>query len=158
MNSRALASIALGAAVLLGATGCSMISPQATTLHYSAAEGMNVPDSSGPVDIRNVFFVTDDDGETANLIAAFVNETMETQRATVQLVGEGNPVAVDLDAKSVVSFGVDGDDMLFENIGAPAGSTVNVAFQSGDGQVVEVEVPVLDGALLYLQDSVPAGE
>ena len=57
MKSRALASIALGAAVILGTAGCSMISPQATTIHYAAAEGVNVPASAGPITARNVFFV-----------------------------------------------------------------------------------------------------
>ncbi len=41
MNSRRLASVALAAAVVFATAGCSMISPQATTIDYSPAEGVN---------------------------------------------------------------------------------------------------------------------
>ncbi len=42
MNTRRLASVALAAVVVLSTAGCSMISPQATTISYSAAEGVNL--------------------------------------------------------------------------------------------------------------------
>lgn len=159
MNSRALASIALGAVVLLGTTGCSMISPQATTISYAAAEGENVPDASGPVQIRNVFFVTDETGTTANLIGAFVNETAEAQTAIVQLLPGGEPMAVAVPAGQVVSLGVDGDNLRIDDFPAPAGSTVLVSFQSGStGAATTVEIPVLDGALHYLESSAPEAE
>ena len=50
--------------VVLGTTGCSMISPQATTIPYSAADGVNVP-ASGPLKVRNALFVANEDGTTA---------------------------------------------------------------------------------------------
>jgi len=56
-----------------------------------------------------------------------------------------------------VSLGFDGaKPLLFEGIDTPAGSDVAVTFQSGDGEGVEQAVPVLDGALDYLADFVPA--
>jgi ABC-type uncharacterized transport system auxiliary subunit len=42
VNTRRLASVALAAAVVLSTAGCSMISPQATTISYSAADGVNI--------------------------------------------------------------------------------------------------------------------
>ncbi len=42
MNTRRLASVALAAVVVLSTAGCSMISPQATTITYSPAEGVNI--------------------------------------------------------------------------------------------------------------------
>ena len=41
-TSRLMASVALGAAVLLGTAGCAMLATQATTLPYSPADGVNV--------------------------------------------------------------------------------------------------------------------
>ena len=155
MKSRALASIALGAALVLGTTGCSMISPQATTIHYAAAEGVNVPDSSGPVQIRNVFFVVDEDGTTANLVGAFVNETPEAQTATFQ-IGDGSDIyPVQLKPETTVSFGnKGGEQMRIDGFTGKLGGTVPVVFQSG-GETAEVQVPVLDGTLDYLEDAVP---
>ena len=43
MNSRSLASLALGGLLLLGTTGCAAITHQATTIQYSPADGVNVP-------------------------------------------------------------------------------------------------------------------
>ena len=42
MKSRLIASLALGALVVFGTTGCAMLSTQATTLEYSPADGVNV--------------------------------------------------------------------------------------------------------------------
>ncbi len=39
MKTRLIASIALGAAVVLGTTGCNILAPQATTIDYSASDG-----------------------------------------------------------------------------------------------------------------------
>ncbi len=152
MNSRALASIALGAAVLLGTTGCSMISPQATKIEYAAAEGINVPSASGPVDIRNLYFVVGED-DSASLIGAFVNPTGEDQRALLS-IADGENLVVEVPAGDVVSYGVE-EHKTVESFTAKPGSMVEVAFTSGEGQTTTVGVPVLDGTLEYLQDSVP---
>lgn len=152
MNSRALASIALGAAVLLGATGCSMISPQATTIAYPAAEGVNVPDSTGPVQVRNVFFLVGD-GDTANLVGAFVNASNEDQVATLS-IEDGPDVTIEVPAGETVSYGVD-DHKSVEDFTGELGGNVTVAFTSGNGQTESVEVPVLDGAMDYLKDAAP---
>ncbi|WP_040166233.1 hypothetical protein [Microbacterium gorillae] len=153
MKSRALASIALGAAIMLGATGCSMISPQATTLHYSAAEGINVPDSSGPVQIRNAFFVVGED-DTANLVAAFINPTDKDATVTVAIEDHATPLTVKVPAGQTVSYGVD-QELTVEGFTVPIGSTATVAFTSGDGESATEEVPVLDGSLDYLKGAVP---
>ena len=71
-KSRLIASIAIGAAVVLGTTGCSMISTQATTISYSAAEGVHIH-GEGPLAVRNAFIVATADGSEGNFVAAIVN-------------------------------------------------------------------------------------
>ncbi|MCD2499306.1 MULTISPECIES: DNA modification methylase [Microbacterium] len=153
MNTRALASIALGAAIILGTTGCSMISPQATTIPYSAAEGVNVPNASGPVLVRNAFFITGEDA--VNLVAVFVNDTAEDQTATVAVDGVAAPLKVSVPAGERVSYGIDGEHLEVPGLNTVAGDTVKVTFTSGDGTSEAVEVPVLDGTLEYLEEAVP---
>ena len=152
MKSRLIASLALGAAVVLGATGCNMIAPQATTIDYSPSDGVNVPDS-GPILVRNAMIITDDEGVSGNFLAALVNDTDEDLEL---IVGLGDEVQIiPVDARDVVSLGVDTAPMLFQDLDTPAGATIEVAFQSGEGSGVAIEVPILDGELPYYADFVP---
>ena len=155
MNTRRLAPAALAVAVVLGTTGCSMISPQATTIDYSPAEGVNLMGTE-PLKVRNALLVANESGTEANFLAAIVNDT---DSAETLLVGiEGDTQRVRVDAHSTVSLGFDGaDPLLFEKIDAVPGTDVEMTFQSGTGEVVSSRIPALDGTLDYLADFVPAG-
>lgn len=153
MKLRIVASIAVAAALTLGATGCSMISPQATTIDYSASDGVNIP-RSGPIDIRNAMIVADEDGTAGNFLAAIVNDTDEAQTLVFGIGDETTTLRVP--ARERISLGVDGDEpILFEGIDTKPGATVSMSFQSGDGEGVRTEVPVLDGTLPYYTEFVP---
>lgn len=154
MNTRRLAPVALAAAVLLGATGCSMISPQATTIPYSPADGVNVPDS-GPLLVRNALLVSNESGASANFLAAIVNNTDQTETLLIGIDGVNKSVRVP--ARSTVSLGFDGaEPLLFTGLDTHPGATIDITFQSGDGEGVLQATPVLDGELSYLADFVPA--
>ena len=154
MNTRRLAPAALAVALLVGMTGCSMVSPQATTIGYSAADGVNIPDS-GPLKVRNALFVADESGKNANFLAAIVNDTDTDETLLVGI--EGTTQRVPVAAHSTVSLGFDGaDPLLFTGLSAKPGTDVRTTFQSGTGEAVEDRVPVLDGTLSYLKDFVPA--
>ncbi|MBN9213568.1 MAG: DNA modification methylase [Microbacterium sp. SCN 70-200] len=153
MKTRRLAPVALAAALLLGMTGCSMISPQATTLSYSPADGVNIP-ASGPLEVRNALLVADESGSAANFLAAIVNDTDAT--ATLMVGIDGVNKSVRVPAKTTVSLGFDGaDPLLFEGLDTVPGTDRDMTFQSGDGEGVLQAVPVLDGTLDYLADFVP---
>ena len=160
MKSRLIASIAVGAAVVLGTTGCNILAPQATTIDYSASDGVNVPAASGPLDVRNALIVADKDGELGNFVAAVVNSTTQPQTLRVE-VGEGSSAvraSVNVPASTTLSLGdlASGVEPLrLEGIDAVPGSTVPVYFQSGDGEGALMQVPVLDGALEYLSTLAP---
>lgn len=156
MKSRLLASLAMGAVVLLGATGCNMLAPQATTIAYSPSDGVNVP-APGPVDVLNAMVIANEDGSAGNFIAAFVNNSLEAQEITVALEnGEG--AIIELDAGESVSLGVDLEPILFTDLGVPAGATVPMAFQTGLESGTVAQIPVLDGALPYYTEFEPVEE
>ena len=154
MKSRLIASFAVGVAVALGATGCNMIAPQATTIPYSPSDGVNVP-SSGPLKVRNALIVADESGRNGNFLAAIVNDTDEDQTLNIAVGGKAKTVRVD--ARSIVSLGVDERPLLLSGLDSKPGTGVSVTFQSGDGTAVEFAVPVLDGALPYYAEFVPSG-
>lgn len=151
MKSRLIASLALGAAVVLGTTGCNMLAPQATTIQYSASDGVNVPDS-GPVLIRNAMVIANEDGTLGNFIAGLVNNTDESVTLNVSIADQRQTVEVP--ANTMLSLGVDSAPLLFDDAGTP-GADVEASFQSGEGEGVRINVPILDGTLPYYTEFVP---
>ncbi|MEV8267005.1 DNA modification methylase [Microbacterium sp. NPDC076911] len=156
MKSRLIASLAVGAALVVTTTGCSMIAPQATTIQYAAAEGVNVPDS-GPIEVRNAFIVATDDGSEGNFIAALINDTDLSHTLSIQL-GEGATKiteTVRVPARTTLSLGADDEPLLLTDLDALPGTVVLGYFESdGTGSPI-VDVPVLDGELDYLAPLVP---
>lgn len=156
MKSRLVASAAISALVLLGATGCTFISPQATTIEYSASDGVNVSDSDGPIDVRNAFIVATEDGSTGNFVAAVVNPTGDEATLTITIDGL-DPMTVTVPANRTISFGAEGEEPLrIDGLDTMPGATLEMHFQSGDGAGTKAEVPVLDGSLSYYSDLVPS--
>ncbi|GGH43542.1 DNA modification methylase [Microbacterium album] len=158
MNSRTLASLALGAVLALGVTGCAAITPQATTLMYSPSDGVNVPDTDGAaVKVLNAVVIADEQGADGNLVAALVNASDSSARLNVDWGGQSLTITVP--ANDTLSLGTgDVEPVLLEGIDTPAGATIPMYFQSGDGEGVLVQVPVLDGCLDHFADLVPGGE
>ncbi len=167
MKSRLIASLAVGAAVVLGTTGCGLIAPQGTTVQYQPSDGMNVPNSSGPLKVRNALIVANEDGTEGNFVAAIVNSGDKDEVLHLE-VGEGSDAVkktIRVSAGTAKSLGIpeiDGvesivgaDPLLIEGLDTKPGATVPVYFQSGDGEGAIVQIPVLDGTLDYLADLVP---
>lgn len=155
MKSRLVASAAISALVLLGATGCTFISPQATTIEYSASDGVNVSDADGPLDVRNAFIVANEDGSVGNFIGAVVNPTSDKATLTMTVAGL-EPITVTVPAGKTVSYGADEEPLRIDGLDTQPGATVEIHFQSGDGAGTKTQVPVLDGALPYYADLVPS--
>ncbi|PRB14511.1 DNA modification methylase [Microbacterium sp. MYb62] len=155
MKSRLVASAALSALVLLGATGCTFITPQSTKIEYPASDGVNISDADGPIDVRNVLVIATEDGSIGNLIAAVVNPTEESETLTIT-VGDLDPLTVTVPAGGRVSLGADEEPLRIDGLDTKPGATVEMHFQSGDSTGVKAEVPVLDGSLPYYADLVPS--
>ena len=155
MKSRLVASAALSALVLLGATGCTFITPQSTKTEYAASDGVNVSDADGPIDVRNALVVATEDGSVGNLIAAFVNPTDEKATLTITVAGV-DPLVVTVPAGDTVSLGAGAEPLRIVGLDTKPGATVEMHFQSGDSPGVKTEVPVLDGTLPYYSDLAPS--
>ena len=158
MKSRLVASVVIGVAVVLGASGCAMLSPQATTIPYSPGDGINVNENGAPLLIRNALVVADQDGTTGNLVAAVINATGDAQTLTIQ-VGDGSSSVtktLDVDANTVSSLGENVDPIRLDGIDAKPGSTLSISFQSGDSTPVVADVPVLNNGEKYYDGLVPS--
>jgi len=157
VKSRLIASLALGALVVLGTSGCAMLSTQATQLQYSASDGVNIPDS-GPLQVRNVLIVSDEEGVDGVLVAAIVNATSDSHTLNIEY-GEGSSKTTEsirVPANTTVSLGTEETEALpLEGIDTKPGANLPMFFQSGDDDGVLFDVPVLDGSLDYYGDLLP---
>ena len=155
---RVISSLAIGGALVLTVTGCAMVSPQATTISYSAAEGTNVF-GGGPVQVRNAQIVANEDGSEGNFVAALVNNTDETHTLNIDFGGEDSDISltVRVPANTVLSLGAeDGEEpILIEDLDTKPGAYIDGYFQSGEAEGELISVPVLDGTLDYLTALAP---
>jgi hypothetical protein len=144
VKSRLIASLALGAALALGTTGCAFITPISTAVPYSPSDGMDVPATSGPLQVRNALVISDADGSAGNLVAAIINQTDEPQTLVLDIGDGGTNKRVRVPARTTLSLGAGGHDpLLIQNLDTPPGATVPITFQSGDATGVTVMIPVL---------------
>ncbi|WP_353113922.1 DNA modification methylase [Microbacterium sp.] len=154
MKSRLAASIALCAVALFGTTGCTFITHQASTIAYSASDGVNINDESGPVKVRNAMIIANEDGSVGNFVAGIINDTDSSQTLHIT-VGDLPAIAVKVPAGGSLKLGADEEPLRIDGLDVKAGANVKVFFQSGDSTGRADEVPVLDGALPYYADLVP---
>lgn len=160
MKFRIASSVALAAALALGATGCSLISAQGTLKSYDPSDGVGV--AIGDVKLRNIMLVADESGENFNVVFGSVNTTGQDQDITLNFVGEG--------ATATAEFAIPGGNTTFgdpEGAESPVlvtlpdlavGATVTTYFQAAGADEVEYQIPVLDGTLKEYENYVlPAG-
>ncbi|QTX03981.1 DNA modification methylase [Agromyces archimandritae] len=148
MKARFAASIALAAGIAIGASGCTFITPQATTEHYAASDGINA--DIGSVHVRNALLLTDD-GESAALAMTVTNPTDADVDLAVQYedaTGERVTQTLLIPAgTSIVFGGADEPALPIADLGVAAGDFSALYFQYGTAEGGEHLVPVLDGAL-----------
>ncbi len=157
MKSRFIASLAAVGFVLVSATGCNMVTTQATTFEYTASDGVNLPAAeTDGLDVRNAFVVADYDGAAGNFVAVLVNTTDEAQTLTIDW-GDGD-ASIDVPADETVSLGANAEPELIEDFGIMPGATVSMYIQPGLGEGVELEVPVLNNCLTEYSDLAPNDE
>ncbi|WP_448810803.1 hypothetical protein [Agromyces bauzanensis] len=146
MKARLAASAALALGLALGASGCSMITYQATTEKYDASDGVSV--NIGDLDLRNILVVSDD-GEDGTLVMTVVNRGERDATLGVQFgEGGGDVVEVDVEAGQTLVLGSkDEDEVVLEGIDAEVGGVLPMFFQYADAEGVEKLVPVLDSRL-----------
>lgn len=145
MKARLVASTVLALGVVIGASGCSMITPQATLIHYDPSDGVGA--TVGDVAVRNALIISND-GETGNMIFTVANDGDTSSSISVQY--DGNTQTIDLAAGEQIVLGTGDEEsqpLLLEDIGTEPGSLLPVYFSSPGSEGIEELVPVLDDRL-----------
>ncbi|GAB3556171.1 hypothetical protein GCM10027404_34310 [Arthrobacter tumbae] len=158
MNSAPKKRVQLAAAgtavlALLGATGCSAVNEQATTIQYAASDG--IVDSVGPVLLRNILIITSAEGEPGALLGTLFNESDSAVQVRIDGENENSQVTIEANGKYVFEDEVD-DDGTLEGISEVPGSLVDLEF-TVNSESETIRVPVLDGTLEEYREYVPGG-
>ena len=140
----------------MGLAGCTFVTPQTTTKHYDASDG--VTGTVGDVKVLNALAITGgDDVEGANLVFSAVNSSDDDVDLTVQFEASGSKDDVTAElAPGLTKIG-SGDEgqFLLEGADAVPGALLKVYFQYGDEPGKELLVPVLDSSWAEYADLVP---
>lgn len=147
---RRLVAIVTLAASVGAVTGCSVASPQATAIDYTATDGVQT--DLGPVQIRNVFVAARTKDAVGALQGVVVNTT--DSPSTVTFTGtEGTVGTVTVPAGELVDLNT--EPMTIQTVPVWPGETLPMTVATADNNV-DLAVPVLDGTLPEYADLVPA--
>ncbi len=150
MKTRIASTVAVAAAIVLGATGCSLVAPIATATPYGPSDGVNV--DAGPVDVRNIMLVADESGDNFNVVFGAVNRSGEPQDLTITFMGSGSQQAsadFEVPTGNTLFGDPEGEEtpVLVSIDGLEVGATIEAYFQVAGAAEVPYKVPVLDGTL-----------
>lgn len=156
MTSRVAASIALAAALLLGATGCTFSAEIATQKQYDPSDGVGA--EVGELAIRNALLIGET-GDTLNLVMTVASSADVDRRLTVQWQADGERISeaiiISAGDRTRVGGPEDDDQILISGSGAMVGGLLPVFFAYNGAAGVEVMIPVLDGALPQYELYIP---
>lgn len=144
MRARLAASAAVAALLLGSVSGCAFITPQATTVHYDASDGISA--TIGDIQVRNALLVTGD-GSSASLLINLDNTSPYGVQVNLQYENADKKKVDDsvyVNGGSVASYGgPDAGRIVLTGIDAPAGGLFPVFLQYGDVSGKQLLVPVL---------------
>ena len=154
-KKRVQQALVAGSAVLalLGATGCSATSLQATTLEYAASDG--IVENVGPVQLRNILIITSGEGEPGTLLGTMFNESDSPVQVSIDAGNESSQITIEANGKYVFEDEVD-DDGTLQDVSEIPGALVDLEF-TVDSESETFRVPVLDGTLEEYREFVPGG-
>jgi hypothetical protein len=141
---RIAVSALLAIGLALGASGCNLIQPQATTHLYDASDGIGV--NVGDLQLRNLILISNN-GEAASLLMSAINTTGADADLNIQFVSQGTVVRGTVAVPSSnfpTSWGAAKENkIVLEGINTAPGALLEVYFQYGDADGKTALIPVL---------------
>ncbi|MFT4470348.1 hypothetical protein ACMX2H_10610 [Arthrobacter sulfonylureivorans] len=143
-KNRVQRTLVAGAAALtlLASTGCGAINEQATTKSYSASDGIVA--NVGPIGLRNVMVVAENEDSTGRLLGTVVNSS--DSPVQLSMTGSGSTATVTVPADGQINFEDEKNKTTVDRPGAAPGALANVTVRVNN-ESAEVKIPVLDGTL-----------
>ncbi|MBK4348238.1 hypothetical protein [Lacisediminihabitans changchengi] len=155
MRTRIAASVALAAALALGVSGCTFISPQSTLKAYDPSDGVDATVAN--LDVRNALLLSNN-GQEASFVVSFINNGDTPIDFTVQYTGTGGKVTshFTVDGNAVKSFGdTEEKQLVLQGINTKAGALFPVFVTYGSHTGKQLLVPVLGTSWSQYKDLAP---
>ncbi|WP_336704658.1 hypothetical protein [Micrococcus terreus] len=152
VTRRRLAAVGLATAALLGATGCSAINPQATTIDYAPSDG--IVETVGDAEVLNLLLVSGERDAEGRYIGSVANSSEEP--IEVSLTVNGTTTRVSVPGGEVLSLETSENEHVIPSTGTFPGGMAQGTIEV-DGQSQDVQIPVLDGTLPEYREFVPGG-
>lgn len=145
-RTRRLAALTLVALATPALSGCLVNSPQATTLEYAPADGVQADGET--IDVRDLLVVSQGDGAPAVVSGSVINQSAEPVTLTVTVAGEALTPEVTVEPESSARLdgmapdGTAGERLVVPALDATAGQHVDVRI-TGGGDTLAASAPVL---------------
>jgi hypothetical protein len=150
-NAAAAGVIALS---LLGATGCSAVNDQATTMVYSPSDG--IIENVGALEMRNILVVSNGDGAPGRLMGTVLNDS--TEPVNLELSVGGSTLTWNIPAgEKVVYDDAPQAEVLVESVNVLPGTGIRAEATAGS-ESATLNLPVQDGQVDYYRDYLPTPE
>ncbi|GAA4770642.1 hypothetical protein [Citricoccus nitrophenolicus] len=147
------ASVAgLAAVALLGATGCSAINQQATTLQYAPSDGI-VADVGG-AELRNVALITSAPEAESRYIGTLSSATGEPLEVSITVDGTQTRFSVPGEESLILEDPA--NEQVIPSSGGRPGTIVDATVEV-NGESDTVGITILDGTLPEYREFVPGG-
>lgn len=150
MQPRTVAAAAAAVVVAFAATGCNILTPQATTIQYDASDGIS--GETGSVRFHNAMLIGEPEGDALNLVVTFTN----AGEATFVEVRTGDEMQQIRVAEGVTTFGFpDQEQLVFGADDTDFGALQNVSFQADGAEPTGVEVQLISSEFIGYETLAP---
>jgi hypothetical protein len=135
VQPRTVAAAAAAVVVAFAATGCNILTPQATLIQYDPSDGIS--GQTGTVEFHNAMLIGEPEGDALNLSVTFTNPG-EATVLEVRVDDEAQQIRV---PEGVTTFGFPEQQLVFPAPGDMTfGSHQNVSFQADGAEPAGVQV------------------
>ena len=137
MQPRTVAAAAAAVVVAFAATGCNILTPQATTIEYDPSDGIS--GQTGTVEFHNAMLIGEPEGDALNLSVTFTNSG-EATIVEVRYDDQAQQISV---PEGVTTYGFPDQQLVFSADDITFGSHQNVSFQADGAEPTGVEVQTI---------------
>ena len=153
-RTRTAAAAGVIALSLLGATGCSAVNDQATTLEYSPSDG--IVQNIGDLELRNILVISDGDGEPGRLLGTVANASPDPINLELSIGGSQLTWNIPAGGK-VVYDDAPQSEVVVQTVNVVPGTGIRAEATAGS-ETATLNIPVVDGQVPYYQDYLPTPE
>jgi hypothetical protein len=149
VQPRTVAAAAAAVVVAFAATGCNILTPQATLIQYDASDGIS--GQTGTVEFHNAMLIGEPEGDALNLSVTFTNPGDETF-LEIRVADEVQQIRV---ASGVTTYGFPEQQLVFPADDIEFGGHRNVSFQADGAEPTGVEVQMFSTEFIGYETLAP---